>query len=413
MNEKEIESLSENARKNLSQAQFMCQDSHSKLSLVKMQINKLQQDRSKLEFIMDCLSTQGRFLYNGMLLNGIGKQLIEHEWSQEVLENLVHEMEHWQSEILQKVQVLDRTEYKLSKGEGSRLGDFISRDNLHTLDAKLKEVPVIKGQIENIKVQYHSMVNKVRDQLLENRLEKLRLEFQQKFSLKCKDLLLLSDKYPQEITRLEQDLVDFLKSLTDHFDKCNLMGNKKLPSEDREELFEIVSRDDGELTSIMSELQEAVCEVDSLTLETNDLLRKKEDEKQKLKSAMLKISTEFEKHEEYISVFQGISDLIQTFKTSCKQDMHQVKELCQFYSKFKQSYQNLLKEVERRQDVALRMTEVLRSCEKQLQELNLTDIKERQLFLLNNGDYLPENIWPGEIDDLSPLFTLEYSLKEI
>lgn len=362
---------------------------------------------------MDCLSTQGRFLYNGMLLNGIGKQLIEHEWSQEVLENLVHEMEHWQSEILQKVQVLDRTEYKLSKEEGSRLGDFISRDNLHTLDAKLKEVPVIKGQIENIKVQYHSMVNKVRDQLLENRLEKLRLEFQQTFSLKCKDLLLLSDKYPQEITRLEQDLVDFLKSLTDHFDKCNLMGNKKLPSEDREELFEIVSRDDGELTLIMSELQEAVCEVDSLTLETNDLLRKKEDEKQKLKSAMFKISTEFEKHEEYISVFQGISDLIQTFKTSCKQDMHQVKELCQFYNKFKQSYQNLLKEVERRQDVALRMTEVLRSCEKQLQELNLTDIKERKLFLLNNGDYLPENIWPGEIDDLSPLFTLEYSLKEI
>lgn len=39
--------------------------------------------------------------------------------------------------------------------------------------------------------------------------------------------------------------------------------------------------------------------------------------------------------------------------------------------------------------------------------------KLRTHFLSENGAFLPETIWPGEIDDLSPLYALDYHIKEI
>ena len=112
-------------------------------------------------------------------------------------------------------------------------------------------------------------------------------------------------------------------------------------------------------------------------------------------------------------IFNDISTLINTFRNACVLDISNTKELCHFYQQFEFSYQNLLHEIDRRKTVATEMATVIKSCQNRLNQLNEDDQKCRSEFLQQNGDFLPENIWPGKIDDFSPLFSLEYTVKDL
>lgn len=72
----------------------------------------------------------------------------------------------------------------------------------------------------------------------------------------------------------------------------------------------------------------------------------------------------------------------------------------------------MISEAKRRKEVANKMRTILEDCEIQLQDLNAQDQKERQNFIADNGNYLPETIWPGKIDDFSSLYTFEYNVKD-
>ena len=127
-------------------------------------------------------------------------------------------------------------------------------------------------------------------------------------------------------------------------------------------------------------MQKAVRDVTSFANEVNAILDEKEDDKLEMRAAVLKLLTELRKHEEYISVFEGISTLIQKYKESCLDDIRQTRELLDFYSNFENSYQNLLLEVERRREVAEKMSQILKNCENQLKPVSYThlDVYKRQ-----------------------------------
>lgn len=329
-----------------------------------------------------------------------------------LLDELQGEMQRSQEEITGKIDALRRTKNELD-GSGATLADFISMENIFLLGDKLKDVPVVQEQVEHIKVQYESLVDKVVEQLQNNRVRKLEADFAAAFRSGKNDFNAFSMKYLQKIRQLETDLADILKSLTDHYDKCSLLKAGDLPAAEQAELFEVVKNDDQELDSIMGVLEVIVRDIKSLAKNVSIRLRQKERDKQQLKNAMGKAHSELLKYEEHLTVFQGIDDLIRNFKASCLHNVSKVRELCEFYDNFLNSYQVLLREVERRRRVAKQMEDILQACEGQLMALSDTDLKQRQQFLMRHGDYLPENIWPGNIDDLSPLYDLEYRIKKV
>lgn len=257
------------------------------------------------------------------------------------------------------------------------------------------------------------MQEKVRSQLIGNKTRSVKAQFDRKFGEQCEVNIRLDEEFTNEANQLEHELAEFLKSFTDHYDKCNMLHTRSVSPADRSALFDIVNRDDKDLPAINALLQKAVRDVTSFANEVNAILDEKEDDKLEMRAAVLKLLTELRKHEEYISVFEGISTLIQKYKESCLDDIRQTRELLDFYSNFENSYQNLLLEVERRREVAEKMSQILKNCENQLKQLSLTDLRERQIFLLENGDYLPETIWPNEIGDLSPLYSLDYHVKKV
>ncbi|CUS20207.1 LAQU0S01e01420g1_1 [Lachancea quebecensis] len=413
MNEAVVEKLLENSRKFLTGAKLICQESNDNLTVTKLRIREWQKYQSKLQFVLDCIQQQTNFLSKILLREGIGKNLIDEEWSQTVLVQLVNDMKHWQNEIIKMMDKLDNVTNELDQQNNSKLGDFISRDSSHVLDGKLNEIPTIKKQVENITRQYQMMQAKIQDHLVETRMQSLRNEFDSKFGDQCKENMKLNEEFTNEADQLEQELADFLKSFTDHFDKCYALSSRSVSSEDAQNLFEIVERDDKDLAAINSLLHDAATDVSSFARKVNMLLDEKDTDKAEMQVALSKLLTELRKHEEYISVFEGISALIQKFKASCLEDIRQTRNLLDFYANFEKSYQNLLKEVRRRRETAAKISQILKSCETQLDQINTTDLRERQMFLLENGNYLPETIWPEEIGSLSPLYTLDYEVRKI
>ncbi|SCU97637.1 LAFA_0G12420g1_1 [Lachancea sp. 'fantastica'] len=408
-----IEVVSEKSRRFLEQAQLLCHESNNQLSLVKTRIRDWHKYRSKLLFLLDCITEQCTYLTNVLLKNGIGKKLIEKQWRQTILVDLADEMERWQNDIQSTIKKLDSVENSLEKEQNSSLGDFISRENSHVLDDKINELPVIRKQVENISRQYQQTLNKVQAQLVETRLKKVEKEFDVQLGDHNEMNLKLDEQFTMEAEQRVHELADFLKAFTDHFDKCSILMSGSLTPTESKSLYEIVERDDKELPAIDTALQEAAREAHSFAEEVNAILDTKESEKAQLETSVMKILTELQKHEDYISVFEGISKLIDRFKISCLDSVRQTKELLGFYVNFENSYYKLLSEVKRRQGTAEKMAEILKNCEDQLKKLDAADIRERQMFLLENGDYLPETIWPNEIGNLSSLYTLDYEVREV
>lgn len=409
----ELEILWNNARINLSNAQLKCRHCHQELSTLRARLVKSQRIRSTMIFMIHCLKSQSVFLHEIILKKNIHDKLIEKEWRQIVLTELVGQLKHWQEQITMSVEKLNKTSYDLSNSDGNKtLSDFISRDNLSMLEEKLKEVPEVEHQIGNIKLHYQSLEGKIKNNIIGVKISKLESKFKECFGLDNEKFLPI-DSYFQEIEELEGDLVDFLKSFTDHFDKCSILKQNSLPTLEQYELLEIVKKDDLELKMIMLSLQETIDDSKDLSITINDRLNEKTEAKESLKLDIRKVLNELQKIEEYLTVFHNISNLLQAFKDSCIQDMQKVRDLCEFYDNFLLSYQSLLYEIERRRNVTVQMEKIIKKCENQLHELHLEDIRQRQLYLVKNGDYLPETIWPGEIDDISPLYKLSYSIKKI
>lgn len=407
-----------NARNTLVEAQVLCEEASMRIVGAKGELSQWQQDVSKLRFMINCLKSQGDFLYKSILKVAIGENLIKVEWSQAMLVNLIKTMKYWQDQISSKVDQLNNIRNVLVSGNGAKdeqlnLGEFIPKENTHILEERLKEIPIIRQQVENITSQYHNMTKKVGEQLISTRIRTLENTFDKNLGSESPEIKKLSIEYPEEMDNLEHELVEYINSLTDHFDKCKLLQSKQLEGSNHQELSEVVSKDDRELGSILGTLRETIRDVDQVLQNFKNMLKDKIHYKVTIHSQINKLINEFHKHQEYLMIFKDISELISTFKESCLQEVRLTEELCEFYQNFKASYYNLLKEVERRRLMAQEMDAVLKECQKKLQTLHTQDQRARENFLNENANYLPETIWPGKIDDLTPLYSLDYTIKDI
>lgn len=421
MDKTDLELFESNARKTLVEAQVLCQEASLRISGAKTELSRWEQEVSKLRFMISCLKSQGDFLYKCVLKVGIGENLIKTEWTQVVLVDLIKTMKYWQDQISARVAQLNsinnvlisKTDEVNGRKEQSKLGDFIPKENVHILDERLKEIPIIRQQIENITSQYTNMTKKVSEQLILAKINSMESALDELFGPACSDTVKLSITYPENMTNLEHELVEYLNSLTDHFDKCKILQSKQVEGANYQELLEVVKKDNGELGSILNTLRETIDDVDQLLLDFRNILERKVLEKGNMHNQIGKLINEFHKHQEYLMIFKDISDLISTFKETCLQEVQVTKELFEFYQNFKTSYYNLLKEVERRRSVADEISGVINDCESKLQALHTQDQIARENFLSENANYLPETIWPGKIDDLTPLYSLDYTIKDI
>ncbi|CCK69079.1 protein kinase regulatory subunit ATG17 KNAG_0B06510 [Huiozyma naganishii CBS 8797] len=339
---------------------------------------------------------------------------------------LVSDLQRWQDKIDREVELLDSVRNELSSPDGTRdsavLGDYISRENLDLLRGRLEEIPTVETHIANITNQYRVMVRKLEEKLLQGKVRSLSKCFDRDLGIENEQVALLMTEYHAKLLLLEEELVELLQSLTDHFDKCKLLlqlsasgteSDSGRKSTDYLELLEVVQTDDSQLGAITRALCDTIDDIDAHLLQFQKLLDTKTGQLDKSLFAVQEVILQFEKNVEYLTIFQDIGQLITNFKELCGQDIQLVQGLVDFFGKYRDSYDRLLQEAQRRRQLSTRMQATISECLDELQTLQDDDFTKRTKFLEQNGNYLPENIWPDQIDDFSPLFTLEYTIKKV
>lgn len=421
-----------NAINYLVEAQSICYDCSLKINTQRKQLSGWQNKVRKIVFIQDCIIKQSEYLYENVLHGRIENSLLKGEWSEDSLNQLTEDMKFWQNKIEEKMKELKNTENVLvkpqNKNDAVTLADYVTGENITLLRDKIEEIPSIKKHINNIHIQYDELNSTIKNKLIDNRLKELKSLIRKELNpYSNKDLISMFTLYPKQLSDLEDDLGTILLSLTNHFDRCKMLfenGQKKENNSDSladnkkesnnyMELYKIVEKDDEELPSILNTVKEVINDVNISLNKSRKFLTEKENIVHHVKSKINKILGDLKKYNEYLIVFQDIYNLINNFKRSCKQDMKIIHELFNFYEQFQKSYKNLLKEADRRRQVSLEIQSILRKCENKLKKLEIEDISNRKRFLEDNGNFLPGNIWPNEIDNFEPLYTIEYSIKKL
>ncbi|KAE8153775.1 autophagy-related protein 17 [Aspergillus avenaceus] len=75
--------------------------------------------------------------------------------------------------------------------------------------------------------------------------------------------------------------------------------------------------------------------------------------------------------------------------------LNNLSDLCTFYDGFLDAYDGLILEVARRRHVRQRVEKVLRDAKHKLDQLYEEDVNAREAFRVEQGEYLPSDIWPG------------------
>ncbi|CAL9733696.1 autophagy-related protein 17 [Monosporozyma servazzii] len=442
MDPSEVKGYLDNATRHLIEAQSVCYECSLKIQTQTKDLSQWQAQVNKINFIGDCIAKQCQFLYDNILHVGIEENLIAKQWGDDTMTQLTDEMRLWQEKIDNQIKTLKDTPNLLASTgittEGEKkfsLADYISQDNVDLLKNKIQEIPSIEKHINNIRNQYNELNKKVKDKLINNRLKDLQTLIKNEFSMRSSDLITLVEIYPKDLIEAENDLGSILISLTTHFDRCKLLVRNtgldknnmsqeisyqinndsqlknSLSKIDYIGLYKIVKKDNDELPSILATIYEIIDDIESVLTKSGRLLDQKRTMNITIKGKITKFLDALTKYNEYLTIFEDISTLISNFKESCQKDIETIKELYEFYEQFQDSYKNLLKESQRRESVAMMMENILQDCEKKLKSLGIDDLNQRQHFLEENGNYLPGNIWPDEIDDFTPLYSMNYSVK--
>lgn len=398
------EKYHQNAKKSLSEARGLCEDAYRQLHATRLRFQSVKKRQSNWNFITTCLERQCRFLLDQILPQGVGNTLKLQRTDVAALNQV---MVQWQSQIDKQLTTMANIPNKLVRDEYC-LRDYITMNDVNLLNDRLDEIPLVETHLKNIALQYHEMCQKVESDLINIQLHKVK---EVNTSLNDHILHNLED-FPLRLNEFEDEMVEILQSMTQHFDKTSILVNWDYQLGNPDKLFEVVQKDDQELPTIRNSLFNLFDDIDKLIFEFKEQLDKFGELDMQSKQVSDSILQDLDKYDEYLQIFKDINDLISKFSVTCQDDLKTIQDLSNFYTNFQDSYSQLLLEKERRAELSIKMERILQNCALELNKLNEIDMLEREKFLNEHGDYLPDDIWPQEISDMSSMYDLKYWVKK-
>ena len=176
----------------------------------------------------------------------------------------------------------------------------------------------------------------------------------------------------------------------------NTHPTEPMNADERAEMLAVLSNDAAEVEEVVLEIQEHAAEMEGNLLE---ILHWRERNQRA--------------HSDVLSAFRHIETLGTSKLTALLASNHTqaarwvdhksriddglagMEELCETYDNFLHAYDRLIIEAARRRSVKKQMERVMEEAQSRLDELYEKDLKERQLFREELGDYLPSDIWEG------------------
>ncbi|KAH0562721.1 hypothetical protein GP486_002614 [Trichoglossum hirsutum] len=168
-----------------------------------------------------------------------------------------------------------------------------------------------------------------------------------------------------------------------------------ITAEERENMLDVLTKD--------------AAEVDDVVVEIRDRLAEMETQFDPISSHVSYLSGV---HDDAIAAFQLLEEIgtrlpvyvsnsrdylahWEDEKRTIELRMEDIDSLREFYEGFLKAYDGLIIEVGRRRGVQVRMEAIVREAMAKVEQLHDEDAAEREAFRLDQGDFLPSDIWPG------------------
>ena len=231
------------------------------------------------------------------------------------------------------------------------------------------------------------------------------------------------------------DVAEGLESLVKHFDLCvtairhtegggaavaknidvhelpdvvavkDLEGpTQPITEDEKQEMMAVLEKDAGEVEDVVVEIQDRVSHMESQLGQVQLWKEKQETESGAVKAAIALLELVGSRLPGYLGQSQAFSALWTEERTKIEEKMAGLEDLRDVYRNFLHAYDGLIVEVARRKAVKNQMERVMREAQSKLRQLYESDLGEREVFRLDQGDFLPVDIWSG-LSDPPPQYT--------
>ncbi|KAI9706488.1 MAG: autophagy protein 17 [Candelina mexicana] len=226
-----------------------------------------------------------------------------------------------------------------------------------------------------------------------------------------------------------KEMADLLESLVRHFDLCvtavkhtegggataqKITGDipegvdanlddvdaalEPMTEEEMVEMLKVLERDAADVDDVATEIHDRLVEMESqfehIIFRSDCLARRYANT-----TAAFSLTEEVgEKLLEYVS--QGRQFLMRwnEERQVIEEGLEETERLGDFYERFLMAYDGLIIEVGRRKSAQVKMEKVKEEAMEKLEQLHENELAEREHFRLDQGEYLPSDIWPGLVD---------------
>ncbi|KAG0682570.1 autophagy protein 17 [Pichia californica] len=317
--------------------------------------------------------------------------------------------------IKMKSIIVDKSFKLLQNNIKNSLYDYINDDHVNIMKLRINELIIQLNDlldnkiIENIIIRFQNESN-----YLFNEFESLNLFYKKYFIKKENEKEL--DNLVKNNSDLEFEIIQILKKLNLHLDNCIKYENNNNDDNENENLLIIIKNQNLTIFSLMNSLKNN-CDIISQNFkDISKFITIFKDFKIKLIKCFKEIKEfsidvlENQVQNNILKILRQLNDHLFTLN-NYKNDINQ---FSQDFLQFIDSYYYLILEINRRNNLNLKVQNLINIFENDLKILQDDDFNKRSQFLNNNADFLPQNLIDFDIiNSKFPLINLNYSLEKL
>lgn len=173
---------------------------------------------------------------------------------------------------------------------------------------------------------------------------------------------------------------------------------QSITEDEKKEMMAVLENDAAEVEEVVIEIQDRISQMEAQLDQVSMWKEKKEIEDREVMAALKLLEQVGAKLPSYISKSQLFVARWGEEKLKIEEGMTGLEDLRDIYRNFLGAYDGLIVEVARRIAVRNQMEKVMREAHSKLQQLYEDDVEKREAFRLDQGEYLPLDIWSGLSD---------------
>ncbi|KAF4635311.1 hypothetical protein G7Y89_g2776 [Cudoniella acicularis] len=246
----------------------------------------------------------------------------------------------------------------------------------------------------------------------------------------------LSSPLPEHLHTLEshaQEMASLLESLVSHFDLCvnairhteggyaavrkaassqppgaepvSVSGvmnaehesahEEPVSEEERREMLDVLEKDAAQVEDVVMELREFLAEMEAKHDAILDYVSSLTSTHNETTNAYQILEGVGARLPRYIIASQDFRIRWEEMKMQIQEQLSELESMRLFYENYHSSYDGLIVEVYRRKQSEEKVKSIMRKAMEQIDKVYEVDMKEREGFRLDVGDYLPVDLYPG------------------